>query len=255
MRRHHNLTAGAPISGPLSRGRIGRRHGLAPGGGGSPSLIAGSHAAGGFFLGGAGTTTAISGYTVPAGSDKILIVMIAGRRANNQDPYPVSGITFGGNAMTEVTGARAGDRGLNGPSILQWFIYYLGDTTPTGDIAVTQTMYYHFEVDAIVIEGAAQSAQPAAANSTGTTDATSTALTGLSGSHFIVDGVIVAEEADNLTPVETVISERSRPEGGANYPAFRTGIQYAVAVGDKTMTWTYSGSVDRYHGAMAFAPV
>lgn len=35
MRRHHNLTAGAPISGPLSRGRIGRRHGLALGGGGS----------------------------------------------------------------------------------------------------------------------------------------------------------------------------------------------------------------------------
>lgn len=258
MPRNHNLLSGvASAIGPFSRGRLWAAHGAYGGGDSGPTLIEGSLGTGGLEFGTAGTATAISSYVAPAGDDKILIVKVAGRRGVNQDPYPVTAVTFGGSAMTEVTGARTGDRGTGGPSIIQWFIYYLGSTTPTGNIAITTNAYYHFEVDAIVIQGAAQSGQPAASGSTGTyptaTAGSSTALTGLSGNHFIVSGVIAAEGADNLAPDETVINERTRAANGSTWPTFRTGLQYAEASGDKTMSWTYTGAASRYHGAIAFA--
>ncbi|RME65611.1 MAG: hypothetical protein D6782_05890, partial [Alphaproteobacteria bacterium] len=190
----------------------------------APAYISGSIAWKVWGSTGSTSTLTLSAYAVPAGTDKLLVVISHSEDSGIGDV--AGGATFGGTAMTE----RARIQTNSDKNALVLYTHPLGATTPTGDIVVTSAGagIRDWRIGAIVISGADQSAAPISATALGLTyNITTTSVDNLLITAYgsSSTGAITADPADTL--IDTSIGGGDPTEAAVAYRVAATAQAYS----------------------------
>lgn len=213
----------------------------------APTVISGSE--NGAITETDGTSVTLSGYSVPAGDNKILIV-ISGDEDNTSPTADPSSVTHNGVALTKAVG-----RTLNNNNCSIWYLL-LGSTTPSGDIVATWGATKEaLGLVCFVIQDAAQEAPEATNSATSTSSPVNTSITTLTDDALVIDGLVCGAGRTYTTTQagQTEINEQALTTG-QTLTVVSSNLAGGTA-GSKTLGWSASGSVNRLvHCLAAFKP-
>ena len=196
-----------------------------------------------------GASTLSQTFTVGAGSNRLLVVVITVEDSTAGD-HAVDIITYAGVAMTSAVS-------LLDVADSSRIFYLIAPTSGANTLAITWGgTLTGCEVNASAWTGVKQSAQPDATNSQ--LDATSdgaitTSITTVAANSLIIDCLISSTDAAVLTPAVAQTQMHSvntiNHGSGSSYRAVTTAGAY-------DMTWTYTpNSTKKIHTLASFSPV
>ena len=185
------------------------------------------------FSNGTAGTGDISWTHTPVGTPRGVIVMVLGVSGTDG----VSGVTYGGVAMTEVTGSPNLKTSLELAGV---YVYFLGSSIPTGaqTVAMTSANVHLKSISAITLTGAADTEvvdSDATINSDSVQDPSVTLSLGGRDCFCAIGGVSGQDAVTGITPL-TDWTSRLEQDGGAV-----TVLHYTyntIGTTDVTAGWT-----------------
>jgi len=184
--------------------------------------------------------SSIPGYTTTSSTDLLLV----GYGGYNKDTIGVTGVTFGGTALTELPGSRAEDPDDN--QIQTVFYYLLAPGDATGDIAVTVSPGDPWFDGAVAynISGVSSIGQISAFTAQGDGGDTSISITQtVSGSELALD-MLITDDASDGDDFHVAMSGQTEVlnsiNSNATNPDKTVGSSYkSLTGGSTTMGWDY----------------
>ncbi len=219
----------------------------------SPAAITFDAAASGGVTGGAGVTSVAWSHTVGLGANRMLVV---GVTTESTTDSAATGVTFGTQVFTKVTGSRA-VQGTPFNTTELWFL--AAPRVGAGMITVTLSPAVSSGSGAacgsVSLFGVAQSAPEAVAiaDAAGSGGTYSLGITTLTNGAWLVDVVNNGDGAVTFTPTASGMVERWEQGGSVNMMAACATREVAVA-GLTTDTWTTTGTSRKAQSIAAFAP-
>lgn len=192
-----------------------------------------------------GTSLTEASYVVPAGTNKILVVLAS----FEQNPITtISSITHNGVALTK----RAELTHSGGQNRNEIWDLQLGDTTPTGDIVATwsgSTLSRAFV--AVTLADVVQQAPEATQTASGTSSPVNTAITTVTDNALVLDVISSnVQTTPTITqgPTQVVIRASALP----NSHGYGTSYFPAATAGSNTLGWTVSSGTRFPHVLVAY---
>ena len=223
----------------------------------SPAAIMFDAAASGGVAGGTGVASVAWQHTVGLGANRMLVVGVT--TESTTDSF-ATGVTFGTQAFTKVTGSRAveGTTSFNATEL--WFLAApsVGAGTITVTLSPAVSSGNGAACGSVSLFGVAQSAPEAVAiaNAAGSGGTYSLGITTLTAGAWLVDVVnngTGSTTSTTFTPTATDMVERWEQGGGGNMMAACATREVAVA-GLATDTWTTTGTSRKAQSIAVFAP-
>lgn len=201
-----------------------------------------------------GTTLTVS-HTVSAGPNRILIVVTCMEGTTSE--AGVTGVTWDGNAMTEIAGASGNaDEGANRAQIKFW--YYLNPEVKTADVVLTRDSSADFEeraLAAITVQNARQEAPYLSGKTSdiGSPTSISTTLVTTADGSLLLDGVTI-NTSSAITADSGQTDLANIVQGGGSMFSFGASSESKAIAGSETLGWSFVAQGRAQHGVVAIRP-
>lgn len=189
-------------------------------------------------------------HTVTSGSNRLLLVWLAGENATDGNAGTWSGVTYNGAALTKAKSHYTVE-GVATVSAELW--YLVNPPVGTADIVATAnagdvTPAVHAQGHAIGLTGAAQAAPEATLDAGSSADSTSGSLpiTTLTANALIIDFMASNREEIPAPGVnQTLLTTALNTDASAQGQASATSSRVTTAAGAYTQSWTFSVAFGR----------